>query len=184
MYYLYVQKMVATLARRAKSIIDVGSHDTSICETFDWIPKIHSLDIVKPYSSERVKGIKMNFFDFYPDEKYDFAVCLQVLEHIPDVQDFSKKLLKVAKSVLISVPYKWPEGSSKYHCNDPVDEEKLALWFGRKPDYKVVVKEPLEPGVKSRRLIAYFHHDPKQFDLKKYFKPRKRKVPAKSGVDS
>lgn len=83
MYYQYVDFMVRGLAPDAGSLIDVGSADARYIESFDWIRKRHTLDIRKPYESESVEGIEMNFFDFEPEEKYDFATCLQVLEHIP-----------------------------------------------------------------------------------------------------
>jgi hypothetical protein len=168
MYYEYVRTLAAALARDAQSLIDVGSHNTSIAEQFDWIPERAALDRGIPYSSERVQGIQADFFQFTPARRYDFALCLQVLEHIPDAGAFAKKLLAVADRVLVSVPYRWPEGQCKHHCQDPVDEAKLAGWFGREPDYQIIVEEPFRERDKSRRLIAYFHSPGEKLDLKQY----------------
>lgn len=168
MYYRYVFALAGELARDARSLIDVGSHQTSIAEEFDWIPERAALDLKTPYSSEAVRGIQADFLAFEPDRRYDFALCLQVLEHVPEAGSFAKKLLAVADRVLVSVPFKWPEGTYKTHCQDPVDLEKLTGWFGRKPDYKLIVHEPFRPEKTGRRLIAYFHDPRQRFDLQRY----------------
>lgn len=157
MYYQYVDFLVRRLAADAGSLIDVGSANAQYIENFAWIPKRNTLDIRNPYASENVSGIEMNFFDFQPEEKYDFATCLQVLEHIPDAKSFARKLLEVADRVLISVPYNWKEGSSPHHIHDPVDFNKLLDWTGREPSYSIVVEEPLSRSPKRNRLICYYH---------------------------
>ena len=101
--------------------------DAQYVENFTWIPKRNTLDIEKPYSSENVSGIEIDFFDF-ESEKYDFATCLQVLEHIPDAKSFAGKLFQTAHRVLISVPYMWDESRAPSHVHDPVDLDKLYDW--------------------------------------------------------
>jgi Sulfotransferase family len=168
MYYQYVLAVAGPLARDARSLIDVGSWNTSIAEELDWIPDRVALDLRQPYSSKAVRGVKADFLQFEPERRFDFALCLQVLEHIPDAARFARKLQEVADRVLVSVPYEWPKGTCRYHCQDPVDERKLADWFGREPDYRIVVEEPLQNGRTNRRLIAYFHDPREKFDLKEY----------------
>jgi hypothetical protein len=168
MYYEYVRALAFPLAAEARSLIDVGSHGTSLAEEFDWIPERAALDLRTPYSSERVRGIKADFFVFEPERRYDFALCLQVLEHVPQAEIFAKKLLAVADRVLVSVPYRWPKGHCRHHCQDPVDEAKLAGWFGREPDYSLVVEEPFRDRQISRRLIAYFHTPGETFEPKRF----------------
>ena len=164
MYYQYVDEIVRSLGAEAKSLIDIGSANASYTENFDWIGKRHALDIRKPYSSDRVKGIRSDFFSFQPDERYDFALCLQVLEHIPDAKRFAHRLFEIADRVLISVPFMWPAGSNKEHVHDPVSLEKVVFWTGRLPDYHVVVTEPLRDK-KASRLIAYFHPEGVPFSV-------------------
>ena len=156
-YYRYIDLIVRGLAANAKTMIDVGSYNTPNLELFDWIPERHSLDIKRPYESENVRGIKTDFFSFEPASKYDFAICLQVLEHVPDAARFAKKLFSISDAVLVSVPYRWPAGSHDDHVHDPVDLEKLLSWTEREPDYHIVVAEPLMRSPKGRRLIAYYH---------------------------
>ena len=162
MYYRYVRAIVQGVAADANSIIDIGSHDTPIIEWFDWVPKRATLDWKIPYTSEHVEGIKTDFFEFNPEEKYDVALCLQVLEHIPDAEAFALKLFDIAQAVVISIPYNWRAGSCKSHIHDPVDMDKLASWTHRNPDYHVIVKEPLSTAT---RLIAYYHPVNKEFSL-------------------
>lgn len=169
MYYKYIEILVKAFAYDAKSIIDVGSANTQYIEKFHWIPNKYTLDIKNPYSSENVAAIETDFLTFIPEEKFDFVTCFQVLEHIPEVEDFAKKLFEISDKVLISVPYLWPKGVEKEHINDPVDEEKLFQWTGRKPSYSIIVPEPLRDPRKgiSRRLICYYGPEGKQINYQK-----------------
>ncbi len=167
MYYQYVDFLVRALAADARSLIDVGAADAQYIENFAWIPKRNTLDKRKPYSSENVAGIEMDFFDFEPEEKYDFATCLQVLEHVPDAKSFARKLFEIADRVLISVPYKWEKDSNRWHVHDPVDLDKLLSWTGRQPSYSIVVEEPLSRSRKRNRLICYYHSEGEKLDLAK-----------------
>ena len=177
-YYDYVRTMVGRLGARAGSLIDVGSHKTSLAEEFAWIPERFTLDLREPYSSERVQGIQADFLAFEPGRRYDLATCFQVLEHVPEAEAFAKKLLAVSDRVLVSVPYRWPAGHNPSHVHDPVDGAKLAAWFGREPDYKILVQEPLRPGGRGRRLIAYYHNVPGE-----PFDPRRLPPPPEAGPE-
>lgn len=158
MYYKYIDTLVKAFAYNAKSIIDIGSANTKYIEEFYWIPQKYTLDVKKPYSSSVVKAIEADFLTYSPDQKFDFVTCLQVLEHIPEVDKFAKKLFEISDRVLISVPYLWPEGSEFDHVNDPVDKGKLKKWTGREPSYSIIVSEPLrnQSKGKSQRLICYY----------------------------
>ncbi len=158
-YVRYVQELVRILEPDAKSAIDVGARDTPIMEDFDWIEDRSTLDYSNPYSSERVKGISANFFEFDSPKHYDLALCLQVLEHVQDAVSFAQKLFQIADRVMITVPYKWPAGSNKWHVQDPVDFDKLHSWTGREPLISAVIQE--RQG--SRRILAYY----RQTDLTK-----------------
>ena len=167
-YYRYVSRLVRGVAPQIDSILDVGSGKTSCLEKFDWIPIRKTIDLAHPYTSEFVEGIKADFLEYEVDEHYDLALCLQVLEHVPQVEKFTQKLFDVSRSVLISVPYKWPKGSVKLRrapggscppIHDPVDEAKLRAWTRRKPDYQIIVPEPFG----ASRLFAYYHRSDEAF---------------------
>lgn len=165
-YYQYIDFLVRAFAHDCESLIDIGAKKTSIIENYDWIPERYTLDKeVTPYTSENVKGIQMDFFDFEPAEKFDFATCLQVLEHIPDVEAFTKKIFALANRVLISVPYMWEPGAED-HVHDPVDLEKLYAWTGREPTYYVIVTEPLIRPGRDKRVICYYHLEDETINLR------------------
>jgi hypothetical protein len=151
-------RLVRSVARDAKSIVDVGTRGCPYLEWFDWIPRRVSIDLSLPYQSPGVDGIKGNFLDWVPDTTFDFCTCLQVLEHLNDPTEFAAKLKATANQLIVSVPYMWPEGHCVYHVQDPVDEDKFAGWFGRRPDLLVFAAE--KPGRKHpqglRRMIGYF----------------------------
>jgi hypothetical protein len=86
-----------------------------------------------------------------------------VLEHVQDPHAFAQKLFTTAGSVIISVPYLWPEKSTRGHIHDMIDEKTLEQWAGRPASYSYIVQEPFSApaSAKARRLIAY-HHDPSE----------------------
>ncbi|HYN46966.1 MAG TPA: methyltransferase domain-containing protein [Allosphingosinicella sp.] len=155
LYYQYMRYMIRCIGVNAGSIIDVGSGNAPYLEWFDWIPEKVSVDLDVPYSSDTVKPITGNILDLSFDRKYDVCTCLQVLEHVPDPAPFARRLFDLSDLVLISVPHKWPAGSVKSHVNDPVDLGDVERWFGRKPNYNLIVREPFQ-GRKGERLFALF----------------------------
>ncbi len=140
---------------KPKSVIDVGSNGTP---TLEWhrqtATRLVSLDLKNPYRGTDVESIKADFHQFQPTEKFDLVTCFQVLEHVPEPAAFAKKLLKLGKVVIISVPYKWPAGKCKEHPNDPVDEIKLRRWFGREPTYSHLSRE-IELDRAARLIHVY-----------------------------
>ncbi|NML34329.1 class I SAM-dependent methyltransferase [Paraburkholderia antibiotica] len=161
LYYRYVDYMIRTIGRDASSLLDVGSGNCPYLEWFDWIPGRYSIDLEKPYQSEDVVGIKGNIFDVQLTMHFDVLTCLQVLEHVPDAGSFAQRLLQMANTLVVSVPYKWPKGKDKDHVHDPVDETKLEKWFGRKPNYSIVVREPFL-WVCHERIICIYDSDPEK----------------------
>lgn len=158
-YYQAVDFIVRSIGTDARSIIDVGSGNCPYLEWFHWIDRKVSIDIIAPYSSDNVEPIRANILDHEFEEKFDIGTCLQVLEHVDDPGPFARRLLELTDRLIVSVPYKWPEGKTKGHVQDPVDEDKLEGWFGRPPNYQMIVQEPLGLA-KARRLIAIFDADP------------------------
>jgi hypothetical protein len=157
-YLQRVAKFVQAVGGDATSILDVGSNRCPYLDWFEWIPRRVSVDLEAPYSSPSVEGITADFLAWQTKEQFDLCLCLQVLEHVPDAGVFSRKLLASARQVIVSVPYLW-SGSCKYHVHDPVDDEKIAAWFGREPDVSIVVTEiPTEDSPRGvRRMICYFN---------------------------
>lgn len=163
LYYRYVDLIVRTVGAQATSLIDVGSGNCPYLEWFDWIPDRVSVDIRAPYRSETVTGIAGDIHALDFGRRFDVCTCLQVLEHVPEAGPFARRLMELAELVVVSVPFKWgdkPEPTPG-HVHDPVDRRSLRRWFGRAPNYQIVVTEPFLRH-KNRRLIALYHADPER----------------------
>ncbi len=166
LYYQYFRYFVRCLGPNAKSMIDIGSGNAPYLEWFDWIGDRVSFDKAHPYRSDNVTGMEGDLFTMDFGRKFDLVTCMQVLEHIPDAPRFAERLMGLGDLLLVSVPYKWPKGHTRGHVNDPVDEKKLARWFGREPNYSLIVREPFVKRA-GARLFAIYDADPKRvFDAK------------------
>ena len=161
LYYKYIDYVVRVVGVDAKSLVDVGSRGGSYVEWFDWIPKKVSIDLQKPYESERVTGVTGDFYAWEPGETFDVGLCLQVLEHVDDPTRFIRKLMSISHCSVVSVPYKWPKGSMKTHIQDPVVLKDVVDWAGREPNFFQVVEEPFKKLYSStyRRLICVFDNE-------------------------
>ena len=152
-YLHVVRTLMDGLAISASSAIDIGSNG---CPYITWLPdhvSKASLDLRRPYVGDGVESIKANFLKWDPPHRYDLVMCLQVLEHVPDVVPFCKKLLDISNVLVVSVPYKWPKNHSLNHIHDPVDEKKMRQWFGFEPNFSYVATEVIS---KTSRLIQVF----------------------------
>ena len=156
-YIQHVFAISSFIGRNANSILDVGSNGCPYLSWFPWIKHKVSIDIERPYVAKDIISIKQDFLHYKPTVKFDVCLCLQVLEHIPDVVNFSRHLTNVSRHLIISVPYKWPIGTmtkSMGHIHDPVDEIKIKTWFGRSPDFQMISTESHNKNV--QRLVCYF----------------------------
>ncbi len=142
--FIYVQitrEIAQRIASHANSVLDVGSNGTPILSWFPEVPVRVSVDLRVPYRAEGIESHQTDFLTWRPGRKFDVGLCLQVLEHVPDATAFARHLIDLCEVVIVSVPYRWPEDASRYHVHDPVDEEKMKLWFGTDPNYSYRVAE-------------------------------------------
>lgn len=140
--YYHVSRVLASrIGANARSVLDVGSFGTPVLEWFPEADLRQSVDLVKPYAAPGIDSVTADFLDWTPSRKFDFGLCLQVLEHIPEADAFARKLLATCDVLLVTVPYKWPETVTAYHVHDPVDEAKMQRWFGRNPNYSYIARE-------------------------------------------
>lgn len=147
-YYKYLRSLLAICTTNINSILDVGSGDVDLLSHCIQVEEKYSLDLRHPLQAKGIVGIKEDFLTFETDKKFDVVCCFQVLEHIEKVEKFCQKLLDLAShQVIVSVPYMWKKGKSKYHVQDPVSVEKLIGWFGFEPTFCNIVEG---------RLIAVF----------------------------
>ena len=100
------------------------------------------------------------------------------MEHIKDAGAFMRKLLLTGKTVIVSVPYMWPNTNSlpeqrlrrfftgakkkvSHHKHDNIDEATLLKWsHGRAPDYQSIITEKND-GRYARRIVQVFYNFPR-----------------------
>lgn len=162
LYYQYFRYIVRCIGHDAASMVDVGSGNAPYLEWFDWIPERVSVDLDVPYASAAVRGIKGNILELAFERRFDLCTCCQVLEHVPEPAPFARKLMAMGRLVLVSVPYKWPKGLVKTHVNDPVDLAAVTAWFGRAPNYHLVVREPFKARTGARLFAIFDVADPRR----------------------
>lgn len=121
------------------SILEIGTNDFPLCSTSDTIDikgnPTYKQDITQtPW--------KLN-------KKYDLAIALQVWEHLQgNQQKCFLELGRVAKSAILSFPYKWNCPGDIHHN---IDEEVIERWtWNIKPTQTWIV------GDEVKRIIYYW----------------------------
>jgi len=151
LYYKALFQYMCVAAYDAQSIIDVGSAGTEYLEWVPWVSDRVMLDAHISKSPSGIRFIEADFINFDLKDRFDVALCCQVLEHVEDPGSFCDKLKSICKRLIVTVPYNWPIGAPG-HIQDPVDEHKLRQWMGLEPNYYQIVHEPFREG----RLIAIY----------------------------
>jgi hypothetical protein len=149
-YYEEVIGQARVYAPTGGSVIDVGASEAEVIRRLDWFTRRVVLDVKHILPLAGVENVTADFMAYQPEVIFDLVLCLQVLEHLPNPTPFAKKLLRTGKTVIITVPYKWPEGQCKTHLQDPVDEAKLKSWTRCQPIEASVVED------RRDRLIAVY----------------------------
>lgn len=152
-YYGEVIRLARQYAPAGGAVIDVGAGETEVVTALGWFARRVMLDIEPTASRRGIEIVQADFLAYRPDSHFDLVLCLQVLEHLEEPEAFTRKLFDIGRTVIISVPYLWPEGAWPWHVQDPVDEAKLERWTGRQPTESVVVADERE------RLIAVYAPD-------------------------
>ena len=177
-YYDTLFYTALQFGHEASSLIEVGCSSNPFIQHLDWVDK---RTCVAPYFVEYsgdndgrnsnkqimdtknpIESVVADFMEYdLTDNSYDLLICSQVLEHVPDSSAFMKKLIKTAKTSIISVPYKWGDcGKSCNHVTHQISYDKLLEWSSpHKPIYSSIVQEKMD-GKKnfdsSRRIILVF----------------------------
>jgi SAM-dependent methyltransferase len=152
-YYDDVVRLTRKHVPEGGRVIDVGAKEVELLTRLSWFRSRVALDTRYVLPRRGVETVIANFHDYEPDGSFDLVLCLQVLEHLPEPERFARKLLRVGRVVIISVPYRWSAESHQSHIHDPVDEAKLRAWTGAEPIEVSVV----ENG--KQRLIAVYRNE-------------------------
>jgi hypothetical protein len=151
--YRYYAKVVGLARKHAPSggsVIDVGAHESRTLADLTWFERRVALDR-QPIPKQRgIERVQVEFRQYRPTTRFDLVLCLQVLEHLHNPAGFARRLFECGSVVILSVPYKWPQGKCRWHVQDPVTKRKLREWTGRDPSEVVVVRDP------NARLIAVY----------------------------
>jgi hypothetical protein len=146
-YYSEVVRLARKWEPGGGRVIDVGAGPTRLLSRLDWFAERVALD---RNWIPRQPGVQRLRAEYEAPRPFALVLCLQVLEHLGDPAPFARKLLVTGRTVIVSVPYRWPAGLSPGHVQDPVDEAKLARWMGREPADSCVVHD------ERPRLIAVY----------------------------
>ena len=146
-YYQVAQDLLMRL--QPTSVLDVGGRQSPLLSS---LPSSLSRTCLDSERVPRAPGIRFLHADFHtwaPDQVYDVVVCLEVLHHVEDPAAFARKLFTVGRTVLLSIPYRLPQGMSPgRHPN--LDETRLLAWTGRRPTAVQRVRDGFD------RLLAVY----------------------------
>merc|ERR1712086_812810 len=112
--------------------------------------------------------IEADFMHYVVPQTFDLLLCSQVVEHVKDPGAFVKKLIRSARTSIISVPYKW--GNCRRLCNhitDKITYQMILAWSAPEvPFYSTIVaeKESNNNGM-HRRIIVVFRPENKDRHL-------------------
>lgn len=149
-YYREVVRLAREYVPEGHALIDVGAGETDVVRALQGFQRRVVLDVHPIRPKRGVEIATTDFMQYEPDTRFDLVLCLQVLEHLEEPAPFARKLFEIGRTVIISVPYQWPEGAWPWHVQDPVDEAKLERWTGRQPTELRIVADERE------RLIAVY----------------------------
>ena len=148
-YYAEAVRLARAYEPDGRSALDVGAHDTVLSRLPSFRRRV-ALDLKYVPPLAGIEVVLLDFMQYEPPIYFDLVLCLEVLEHLDDPRAFAAKLLRTGRTVIVSVPYKWPHGACPGHKQDPVDERKLESW---------TQCEPLETSIVddgSERLFAVY----------------------------
>jgi hypothetical protein len=149
-YYKEVVRLARHYVPEGGRVIDVGAYEPELLRELSWFDTRVAIDVRYMMPRPGIETVVADFQDYEPDAPFDLVLCLQVLEHLPSPEPFARKLLRSGRTVIISVPYRWPAGGHATHEHDPVDEAKLRGWTGADPLESSIVDDG------KRRLVAVY----------------------------
>ena len=86
---------------------------------------------------------------------FDLVLCSEVVEHVGEPEAFVRKLLLLARVVVLAVPYKWERCDSNtkcHHVNNMITREQISRWAGGAPLAYDIAVEPSG----EQRIICVF----------------------------
>ena len=141
--WMYLKPVIDILkASNAQSVLELGNNGINLTDNSDTMNFSDRLDKNLTYHIDATK-VPWNI----PDKKYDFFVALQVFEHLDPKRmkqvDVFNEACRVAKNVVISIPYCWRYKEPLHHNN--IGDKIVRRWASYRPFFDTIL-------VKSNRL--------------------------------
>jgi SAM-dependent methyltransferase len=152
-YYREVELLARAYEPGGQAVLDVGAHEARLLDRLDWFERRIALDTRYVMARRGIETVQGDYLAYEPQLRFDLVLCLQVLEHLEHPAPFARKLLREGRTVIVSVPHRWPANAHLAHRHDPVDEAKLRGWIGEEPLETRTVDDGKE------RLIAVYRSD-------------------------
>ena len=153
-------KIINSFSPYYQSIVDVDSGGAYL----EWFPNFAHrvvLDKGRSQFNDGIKVEKADLLSWHEEKTFDIALCLQKIENVLDASTFAKRLLSIAKVVVISVPFTNTPEKESFHIHDYITDLKIYEWFGKKANYKISVKE-VETSIE--RVIYIYDRSGKQWN--------------------
>ena len=117
------------------SVLDVGGGIGLGCQYLLDVNADRKVSIELPSKGLTLDGVEVIEGEFteIPIQRFDCALCLQVLEHQDRPRSFCDRLFQCAPCVVISVPHDWPASQDPDHVQHGITEATLEKWAGRIP---------------------------------------------------
>jgi len=102
--------LLHVLPKGRATVLDIGAGDGFVSKLLTgYFPSVTALDIERPsfhYPAIVTVAGDVTKLDF-PDRAFDCIFCVEVLEHIPDVEKACREIIRVARhEIVIGVPFK------------------------------------------------------------------------------
>ena len=133
------------LPRGRRSVLEIGARDGYLTRPLaDHFERVTALDLERPaFEFSRVTTVAGDATRLeFPDDSFDCVFCAEVLEHIPEVEQACRELVRVARhEIVVGVPYRQDIRLHRTTCrkcgkvNPPwghvnrFDEQRLAALF-------------------------------------------------------
>eukprot|EP00746_Dinoflagellata_sp_MGD_P073090 gnl/MRDRNA2_/MRDRNA2_29666_c0_seq1.p1 gnl/MRDRNA2_/MRDRNA2_29666_c0~~gnl/MRDRNA2_/MRDRNA2_29666_c0_seq1.p1 ORF type:complete len:285 (-),score=44.13 gnl/MRDRNA2_/MRDRNA2_29666_c0_seq1:31-885(-) len=176
-HFVYMRSTYCALkyvGPNARNIVDVGSSWPPFLRAVDWVQDEERTIVSKYFpgdggSDMRCSGghkectdersgihvVMRDFYEWKPPHSYDLVLCSQVLEHVPNPVSFMQKLLTTGQTVVVTVPYRWPDYDMHFHKQHNIFLKDVRRW-AKKQEMFYYISEESDKGAYSRRLLAVF----------------------------
>ncbi len=115
------QDLLRLLPRGRSSVIDIGARDGYFSRLLtEYFEEVTALDLEQPsFEYPRVTTVAGDITKLqFSDSSFDCVFCAEVLEHIPDLEQACRELIRVARhEIVVGVPFRQDTRSGRTTCS-------------------------------------------------------------------